>query len=164
MVFSRTIGVLIIQTLLIPQCFLHAQQVPVTSGETYSSSYGSCSFSIGQTNFHQYYGNSHWLAIGIQQPYEIYRFIGVNELTDPRISISIYPNPTNDFLIINIPDYASQELNYTLYNTQGKSLESNIITKYETTLTLAELPSASYLLSINYKDTKQSKIFKIIKH
>ena len=97
---------------------------------------------------------------GVQQPYEISTTVGINE-TSINLELSVYPNPTTDYLTLKVED--NTELNYQLYDNQGKIIENKKVTANSTTISMEALPKSIYFLNIT--DNKQVvKTFKIIKN
>lgn len=73
--------------------------------------------------------------------------VATNDLNDFANSISIFPNPTNNFITISIEDkYASQNLTWELFDMVGhKHLIFSMIDKKE--IILSHLPEGVYFLS-----------------
>ncbi|MGQ7947210.1 T9SS type A sorting domain-containing protein [Flavobacterium sp. WC2509] len=133
------------------------------SGNDASGSSGTVSYSIGQV-FYTYIGASVYnVAQGIQQE-ENKVNLGTTEDVKPKIDISVYPNPTTDFVNINIEGYVfGDEMGtYQLYDFQGRLLKQNTIGENETQVSLNNLSSSIYILQVNINN-KFLKTFKIIK-
>jgi hypothetical protein len=69
-------------------------------------------------------------------------------------SISIYPNPTNDFLCINTNFISAKEVSYTLFHLYGQKLKElytgkSSIGKQEQKFSLKEFSSGIYFVKIN---------------
>jgi hypothetical protein len=60
-----------------------------------------------------------------------------------NLNLTIYPNPTNDLLNINIAE-TSVYIKSEIYNIIGQK----VLDSSETTLNVSNLPNASYLLKI----------------
>ena len=63
-------------------------------------------------------GTGGTVAQGVQQPYDIFALTGI-ELTDIELNLLAYPNPTTDFLHLQIEDYSSENWTYLLNDKQG---------------------------------------------
>tara|TARA_B100000809_G_C14956252_1_gene465694 strand:+ start:424 stop:891 length:468 start_codon:yes stop_codon:yes gene_type:complete len=139
---------------------LHAQESPIASGGDATGTGGKANYSVGQVFYTTNTGSNGSVAQGVQQPFEISTTVGVNE-TSINLELSVYPNPTTDYLTLKVDD--NSNLNYQVYDLQGKVIENKKVTANSTTISMEALPKAIYFLSI-LKDNKQVKTFKIIKN
>lgn len=145
---------------------LQAQNAVLPSGGTASGSGGSMSFSIGQLVYTTNNGGNGSMAQGVQQPYEISVVIGVEEANGIRLSVSVYPNPTEDFLYLTVDadDRINVEsLSYLLYETNGKKIVRKDLEGDITRVEMTHLQPATYFLQV-MKNSKEVKTFKIIKN
>ncbi len=143
---------------------LQAQEAVITSGGEATGNGGTVSYSIGQVAYTAV-GTNGSVTQGVQQVYEISTVLGV-EFTNITIEVSIYPNPTTDYLTLKVEDNEqspNKELNYQLYNMEGKLVENKKITGGSTTINMEELRSSTYLLQITNSQTTL-KTFRIIKN
>ncbi|MFT5824422.1 MAG: hypothetical protein ACI8ZM_005690, partial [Crocinitomix sp.] len=76
--------------------------------------------------------------------------------------IKVYPNPTNDNIIVNIEGRElSKNCNIRLFSLDGRLVLEQEIIQSNTTLNLTELTSGTYLLQvINGASTDQLKVIK----
>ncbi|HKR06775.1 MAG TPA: T9SS type A sorting domain-containing protein [Bacteroidia bacterium] len=77
-------------------------------------------------------------------------------------SISIYPNPTNDFLCINTNFSSAKEVSYTLFNLYGQKVKElytgkSSIGKQEQKFSLKEFPSGIYFVKMNVDGKEEVK-------
>jgi len=133
----------------------------VSTGANISGSGGTLSYSLGQLTYSALNGLSGSIYQGVQQPYEIYT-VGIEDVK-LNISLSIYPNPTYNNLVIRIDEFASNNYNYQLMDLHGKLLISNKILNKQTIIDASALPPSAYLLKI-IQDSKTIRSFKIIKN
>ena len=140
---------------------VYAQQASTASGGDASGSGGSVAYSVGQIVYTTNTGITGSVAQGVQQPYEISITTGMLE-TDIKLNLSAYPNPTTNYLMLQIDNY-DKALLYQLYDISGKLLESNTIVASSTTITMEALPTATYLLKVT-QNNKEVKTFKIMKN
>jgi len=140
---------------------LHAQEtVPAACGDATGAG-GSSSYTIGQVVYTTNTGTNGSVAQGVQQPYEISITVGV-EITEIKLDLVAYPNPTNNTLTLNIGNYNNEKLIYQLYNMQGELLDSKQVISSSTIIGVQDLPVSTYLL--NVLDNKSLiKTFRIIK-
>jgi hypothetical protein len=77
--------------------------------------------------------------------------------------MAVYPNPTTDFLQLEVTGEISQALSFQLVDVEGKIIESRKIVNATETIDMGLLASATYFIKVSNKD-KAIKTFKIIKN
>jgi hypothetical protein len=142
---------------------LHAQTVVSATGGNASGSGGTVTYSIGQVAYTTNTGTTGSIAQGVQQPFEISVVTGLEEAKVISLIISAYPNPTTDYLTLEVNDFELSNLNFQLYDMQGKLLQSEIITGNQASIVMSNLVPATYFIKVN-QDNKEVKTFKIIKN
>jgi len=142
---------------------LQAQESVNATGGNASGSGGSASFSVGQVVYTTNAGTSGSVAQGVQQPCEISVVNGIEEAKGINLSVSAYPNPTTDYLTLEVNDYELSNLSCQLYDMQGKLLQSMKITGKQTSIVMSNLVPATYFVKVT-ENNKEVKIFKIIKN
>ena len=86
---------------------------------------------------------------------KVFQNVSIRENIDSK-NISIYPNPTNDFIKIKISNY-NGNFNTRLYDFTGKILQFSS----QKTLKLIDYPKGIYFLRVSYGDiTKMVKVIK----
>lgn len=84
---------------------------------------------------------------------------GVNDLT--KTNISIYPNPTNNIINVNL-GAVNSPTNYSLYSIDGKMIrDNNMVNNNSFSIDLTEMAIGIYILKI--KSENSTNTFKIIK-
>lgn len=141
---------------------LYAQESTLSTGNTASGSGGNISYSIGQVSYQQQIGSNASVAQGVQQPYEWMVVSGIDE-KEIQLIINAYPNPTSQFLTIQVDNLNQKNLVYYLSDSDGKLIFSNKIINELTPIYMNQLSVANYFLTIK-EDDQQIKIFKIIKN
>lgn len=140
---------------------LHAQEINAAAGGNGSGTTGFLSYTFGQVFYTSAKSVGGEVEEGIQHAYEIYL------LPDPPDTInliaSVYPNPTTDYIVLNITNYNAAELTYQLIDLNGKMLFNDVINGSRTSIALNYLTSGTYFLKINTNNTLV-KSFKIIKY
>jgi len=142
---------------------LQAQTSVNATGGNASGSGGSASYSVGQVVYTTNAGTSGSVAQGVQQPCEISVVNGIEEAKGINLSVSAYPNPTTDYLTLEVNDYELSNLSCQLYDMQGKLLQSMKITGKQTSIVMSNLVPATYFVKVT-ENNKEVKIFKIIKN
>ena len=134
-----------------------AQEVVSSQGETFSNANGSMDFTVGEVVINTGTNGTNDLTQGFHQTN--WNLVGVEDFA-PNYEVTIFPNPTQD--VLNIKTNTFENVNYTLYDAQGKLVMQNILTAEQTPIQVSQLAPGAYSLSIN--DQKgQLKNFKLIK-
>lgn len=141
---------------------IRAQQVKPASGGEASGTGGTSSYSIGQVIYTTLTGITGSVAQGVQQPFDISVITGFEE-KGITLHYVVYPNPTANFLILEVENHKTEKLSYQLYDISGKLLESNKINTNKTTIDMSHLVAAVYLIRTMDGD-KEIKTFRIIKN
>ena len=142
---------------------LQAQNaVPATGGNA-SGSGGTVAYSVGQVVYTTNTGTNGSVAQGVQQPFEISVVTGIEEAKGINLSVLAYPNPTTDYLTLEVKDFELSTLHFQLYNMSGKLLESKKITGNQTSIVMSNLVPATYFVKVT-ESNKEVKTFKIIKN
>jgi hypothetical protein len=143
---------------------LHAQgTIPAAGGIAFQSGQGSVAYSVGQVIYTTNTGIPGSVTQGIQQPYEISVISGINEAQDINLLISAYPNPATEYLILRTDNSEVMNLSYRLFDNNGKLLESETVSGYETSIETDNFASGIYFLKV-FGNSKELKTFKIIKN
>lgn len=141
---------------------VQAQQAPNTSGGDASGSGGSVAYTVGQVGYNTQTGTTGSVAQGVQQPFEISIVLGIEE-NQISLNMQAYPNPTSNYLTLNIGDFDRTNLSFQLFDITGKLIETNKITKSIETIRMENLSSGSYFLKVT-RNNKEVKTFKLIKN
>lgn len=149
-----------------PTAGLHAQQAIPASGGDATGSGGSVSYSVGQLFYNMHPGTNGSVAEGVQQPYEISVVTGITEAEGITLAISVFPNPATDFLILRVDNYDFENLDFLLFDANGRLLREGTVTGSETTIPVANLAPAVYFLKVlqTWPSYREIKTFKIIKN
>lgn len=141
---------------------LHAQQTTLSSGGDATGS-GSLSYSIGQVFYETNSGIDGTVAQGVQQAYEISSIVGVKEYDAITLGFEIYPNPTVNYLTLDVNDFPLDKLDYVLYDLSGKVLANDMLNENKTIIEMMNFPPSTYFLKVT-DGTSIMKTFKIIKN
>lgn len=142
---------------------LQAQEaIPATGGEA-SGSGGTASYTIGLVVYTTNEGTGgNTVAQGVQQPFEISVVTGIAEAKGVSLQVSAYPNPTTDYLTVKVKNYKTANLQYMLFDINGKLLQIVKATGNETQIATSNLVPANYFVKV-LDNKKEIKVFKIIK-
>jgi len=145
---------------------LFAQQTISATGGNAVGSGGSVSYTVGQVFYTSVNGTNGKVAQGVQQAFEISSPTGLEPIKGINLSYTVYPNPTSDYLILNIDASTTvciSSINYQLFDLKGNLLESKPATGYETQIKMNGLAASTYFLKVTERN-KVVKTFKIIKN
>ena len=138
-----------------------SHQVLSATGGDATGTGGSVAYSVGQIVYTTSTGTTGSVAQGVEQAYEI-SSVGIKE-TALNISLSVFPNPTSDFLTLKVQDYNNEALSYNLLDEQGKLVLNEQITTQDTQIAMSTLARGSYFINI-VQANKKIQTFKIIKN
>ena len=139
-----------------------AQQATTATGGNASGSGGTVAYSIGQIVYTTNMGTNGSVAQGVQQPYEISIVLGIDNHSI-KLELTVYPNPTTNYLTLNVGKAELSTLNFQLYDISGKLIENRKIISNTETIGMENLPSATYFLKVT-NNNNEIKTFKIIKN
>lgn len=142
--------------------FLQAQESVNTSGKSVSDNGGSVSYSIGQIVYQTSIQESGSVAEGVQQAYEISDPSSIQEDANSHLLISVFPNPTSDFLTLAIEETDIENFSYFLYDMHGRLVKQSNITQNQVHIQMEQQIVGTYFLKI-YKENQSVRTFKIVK-
>lgn len=139
---------------------LLAQQVVATAGRSMGNASGSITYTIGEGVSQTISKGDKTLTQGFHQT--TLSVSSINEIKDLDFTISVYPNPTNDFVNLLVGKEDVLGFKYQLFDMNGKLISQKELKGNETNVPFQHLSSGFYLLKV--KDGSQElKSFKIIK-
>ena len=136
------------------------QQAIVSSGASYTNNSGSLSYSIGQAFYSDINEGNIRITEGVQQAYAT-TIDNVN-IEEAQFELSVFPNPTRDYLHVHTDLVDVSNYSYCIYNKEGKIILSSDMKTSQTDIDLSQFSAATYFLQIrNKKQIEQT--FTIIK-
>ena len=160
--WQKKIKLIVFFLIVIGLSGIQAQDVINTSGGNATGNGGSASYSVGQVVYTTYTSTNGSVAQGVQQPFEISVVTGLEEANGINLQCSAYPNPTTDYLTLEVKDFNLSSLTFQLFDMSGKLLETIKIAGNQTSIVMSNLLPATYFLKIT-DNKKEIKTFKIIK-
>ncbi len=145
---------------LLASQFLYSQQVISSAGTTATSTTAQLSWTVGEPVIETLTGSSAMLTQGFHQS----RFVvtSFDLIGMQGISMSVYPNPVTDDLLLNITGDRIDNFGYSLYDFSGKMLLSAKPEKLPETIGMGNFPAGSYLLKVTGRNGS-TQTFKIVK-
>jgi hypothetical protein len=141
---------------------LQAQESINSAGGNATGSGGSSSYSVGQAACQIHTATNGSVTEGVQQPYEISVVTAIKDARGINLSVSAYPNPTTDHLILEVQDFDLSNLKYQLYDVNGRLLQSKNITVNRSNIAMGNLMPGNYFLKVIHNNI-EVKAFNIIK-
>jgi len=143
---------------------LQAQEATTTAGSEAIGSGGMASYTVGQVGYTTNEGtNGNTVAQGMQQPFEISVVTGITEAKGIKLEVLAYPNPTTDYLSVKVENYETANLQYMVFDINGKLLQTVKATGKETQIETGKLVPANYFVKV-LDNNSEIKVFKIIKN
>jgi len=145
-------------------CSVHAQtkssQVVGSAGNSIAKSSVQITWTLGEviTNINKTKDTSVQLSQGFL--HGNIQVTSIGEIIEP--TVLLYPNPTSDMAIIELPNKGKSPVSYSLRDMQGRVLKTGKIITEKQEISFHEMPSAAYLIEIEYQ--KKLRIFKVIKN
>ena len=164
--FKTTRSVLIcLATLGLSSAYCNAQSNVITSGANANGAAGSVSFTIGQLDYINANSTAGDINQGVQQPFEIYKVTGLDDMQLAGLDIQISPNPSFGAmtLLINGASFEQKKLSYSIQSINGDRLAYQSITNRQTPIKLEHLAAATYFLTI-YAEQVKIATYKIVKN
>jgi len=164
----KVLGVATLLTFTLSLSTVQAQENINATGGNAAGSGGSLSYSVGQVVYATNTGTNGSVAQGVQQPYEISTVTGIEEAKGINLSVTAYPNPTTDFLTLEVKEFDFSNLHFQLFDINGRLLQSEKITGTQTSIVMSNLVPATYFVKVIVKSQgiasqQEVKTFKIIK-
>jgi hypothetical protein len=141
---------------------VNAQQAITTTGSSVSDSGGTVAYTIGQIAYTSYSNTKGTITQGVQQSYKISTELGIDNHSI-NLELITYPNPTTNFFTLSVGSTLLTNLNFELYDINGRLIENRKITSPTETIRMEDLTSATYFLKVT-DNNKELKIFKVIKN
>ncbi|MFN9680245.1 MAG: T9SS type A sorting domain-containing protein [Bacteroidota bacterium] len=136
-----------------------AQNVISSTGGHFKTAGGSTSFTVGQVAYVLKKGTGSYLNEGVQQVYTK-KTTPIEELVYLK-EVQLYPNPTQETMTLILSSKVDVQVRYTIMDYLGKEIRNGNILSEKSEISLRDLPSGNYFISL--KSKKENRIFKIVK-
>ena len=134
--------------LLIALCSasLQAQEVVTTAGSYGETTSGSLSWTVGEPVIETITDGTNTLTQGFQQ--SRLTVTAINDLKIPGIELSVYPNPTNNYLTIEVKTDKQRDLLLSLFDINGRLILQKKMTGNKQTIKMQNYKPATYILKV----------------
>ena len=147
---------------------IQAQEVVSTAGSYGETTSGSLSWTVGEPVIETITDGTNTLTQGFQQ--SKLTVTAINDLEIPGIELSVYPNPTNSFLSIEVKADKQRDLLLSLFDINGRLILQKKMSGNKQTINMQNYKPATYILQVmqakdsNRKDAMHCvSTFRIIK-
>ena len=140
---------------------IQAQEVVSTAGSYGETSSGSLSWTIGEPVIETITDGTNTLTQGFQQ--SKLTVTTINDLKFTSIELSVYPNPTNSFLSIEVKTDKQRDLLLSLFDINGKLILQKKMAGNKQTIKMQNYKPATYILKVT-EGNKDIKTYQIVKH
>jgi len=146
---------------------VQAQEVVSTAGSYGETTSGSLSWTVGEPVIETITDGTNTLTQGFQQ--SRLTVTAINDLKVPGIELSVYPNPTNNFLSIEVKTDKQRDLLLSLFDINGRLILQKKMAGNKQTINMQNYCPATYILKVmqakdsNRKDAIYCVSFIIIK-
>ena len=135
-----------------------AQEVITSQGESYSNANGYIDFTIGEAVIDTGTDGSNDITQGFHQTN--WNFAGLED-HQPSVQALIYPNPTQESLVIQIDMF--EGVVYQMTDAAGRIVRESQLFNEETQLNVSDLAPGNYLVILSSSGVPM-KTFKLIKN
>lgn len=139
---------------------LLSQQVVATAGNSSGNAYGSISYTIGEGVSQTFTSGNITVTQGFQQPAIFVSLL--KEPEDSGVAITIFPNPTRDFLKVKILNEFKPGMQYLLLDINGRLLLQKKLESSETEISFNQFSNGIYFIKVQ-SELRVIKTFKIVK-
>ncbi|NNJ56791.1 MAG: T9SS type A sorting domain-containing protein [Bacteroidia bacterium] len=136
-----------------------AQSSVNSGGDAYETNEAKVTVTIGEPAVGVVKDNDASADIGFQQSYES-ESVSIEE-TVSKLQLSVYPNPTSDK--ITVKNENLDQLDYTFFQLDGKSISSGSTSEQLIELSLSDQSAGVYFIKFTDTENNLIKTFKIIK-
>lgn len=139
----------------------NAQDATNASGGNALGTTGTVSYTVGQVVYTTVTGANGSIAQGVQQAFEIQPILGIDNF-NINLQLAVYPNPTTNWLQLEVKNIDFSTLRYQLFDINGRLLLNERIAAAISTIQMERLPASLFVLKV-IDNNREVKTFKIIK-
>ena len=152
---------------LLANSFLFAQKITSqainASGGTQQTSGYSLTYSIGQTATTTLKNTNYIITQGFQQVEKNTSVSVKNDADKITFRATLFPNPTQDILNINIENTENDNFKIIIFNITGQLVFQNIFSNNTLQLEVGHLPVGDYILKLQSMKNQKTMVSKFLK-
>lgn len=154
--------IIILFALLFAAIASYAQQVVANSGNTGSAAGYTVDWTLGEPAIETFTGTNNILTQGFHQTQLV--ITALKENLYPGLEVKAYPNPTGNFLKIEVIQPGNEEFQYVLTDIEGrKVMKKKRFTDAED-INMSSYVPGIYMVIVSNSKQERVKIFKIVKN
>ena len=139
-----------------------AQQVVASSGNSFSTVSYSVDWTLGEPVIETFTGSNNMLTQGFHQTKLV--VTSLQDLTFPGLEVKVFPNPTENFLRIEVLQQGNDVFRYELSEITGRKIWLKELKTQSDQIDMSSYASGIYLLHLFNSRDEHIKICKIIKN
>ena len=134
-----------------------------SAGETFQGNTMQIDWTLGEVSITTIQDANQQITQGFHQPN--YMITGIEKLQEDIGEIKIFPNPTSDWLEMNLNLKQSSKVEIQFFDFKGKLIWSENIQGQQISIqkNISDLPSGNYFLNFQIEGSKSLPTFKIQK-
>jgi len=125
---------------------IQAQEVVSTAGSHGETTSGSLSWTVGEPVIETITDGTNTLTQGFQQ--SKLTVTAINDLKVSGIELSVYPNPTNSFLFIEVKTDKQRDLLLSLFDINGRLILQKKMAGNKQTIKMQNYKPGTYILKV----------------
>ena len=134
--------------LLLSACLFSQQAISSLGGDINNGS-ESISVTLGQISINNGQIGNFDQNEGVQQPYEFLMMTHVNDFGSFDVELKVFPNPADNELTVNFSDLENTiASSYVIWNAQGQLIKKGPLKDSNSTISLINIPTGLFYISI----------------
>jgi len=140
----------------------NAQQVVASAGSHGTGTNVQLSWTVGETVIETFTGSSAILTQGFHQSKLL--VTALDPLLLPGLTLTVYPNPVSETLLLDFQGEIPQGISYHLYDIGGKVIRSGVVNQFPGKIGMEQCTPGTYLLKVLKNEQTPLKTFRIVKN
>jgi len=140
---------------------IYGQQSITAAGGVFQNTKNSMSWGIGEVAIQTLFSDDYILTQGFQQSLLI--ITAIDETPHMDVSVSVYPNPINNFVKIDLNAAHFSDFEYQLFGQKGDAIEQKRFDAESIEISFQNLNAGIYFLKV-MDGNDYSQTFKIVKN
>jgi len=136
-------------------------QLVSTAGDSFNNTSYQLDWSIGELQTETFAGSQNTLTQGFHQG--TYTITSIHENPLLEFTITVFPNPTTEFIMLKVESEKFNEMFYTVTDLTGKILETGKLINETEQINFTHYAVGSYIVTIS-QNNQLLKSFQIIKN
>jgi len=151
----------VISAILFLPFFCTSQEVVASAGNCSNHASVQISWSLGEPVIETWVNTQTVLTQGFHQPKLI--VTAIHNLTVQNLALKVFPNPTSDYVILEITKGNFENLQYSLFDLSGKLLLQKKVLSNCEQLGMQPFSTGAYFFKVTNRVGHPLQTFKIIK-